>query len=479
MPRQTIGRPRPRFFGVASKNRKVAPTANNAPAITSNGGGETASISIAENGTAVTTVVATNPNARTLVFYLTGVDAPLFKLDSVSGVLTFVNAPDFETPKDQFKKNAYRVIARVSDGIFDDSQIITVNVTNVNEAPVITSTNVIAMNEGLTAVMTCTATDPDASTVFTWSISGGLDAALFSIDAVTGALRFNTAPVYESPSDSNGDNTYLVTVQVSDGALTATMNITIGIGTATVQRTPVGYPQLAALNAAGKVISAWLLDPTAVGGSAKDLTLVGNQVQGWKAAMGSLPCDLAELTIPPIWKPNLFGGFGGVFFDGTKQLAGTANVASWPDASTPCWLISAIKPDVGSTGGTGLSYGGGSGVAPRTRSIGTSGIPLVAQLFYFAGNTFPGVTTVSGSCVVAGQCAPPSSTTNVYLNGVLDGSGVTTAGVTLTLTRATMGVAANLSAQRMFGSLVAAAVLSSSVTAAEIAALSAEFAQHV
>ena len=52
----------------------------------------------------------------------------------------------------------------------------------------------------------------------TFSITGGADAAKFSIQLSTGALNFNTAPDFEAPSDTNGDNVYLVQVTANDGA---------------------------------------------------------------------------------------------------------------------------------------------------------------------------------------------------------------------------------------------------------------------
>ncbi|HZR04109.1 MAG TPA: hypothetical protein VFA81_13165, partial [Burkholderiales bacterium] len=50
-----------------------------------------------------------------------------------------------------------------------------------------------------------------------YSIVGGADAALFSINASTGVLTFNGAPNFEAPADAGADNVYDVTVQVSDG----------------------------------------------------------------------------------------------------------------------------------------------------------------------------------------------------------------------------------------------------------------------
>jgi hypothetical protein len=48
------------------------------------------------------------------------------------------------------------------------------------------------------------ASDPEGAV--TYSIAGGADAALFTIDATTGALAFVTAPNFETPADAGADN---------------------------------------------------------------------------------------------------------------------------------------------------------------------------------------------------------------------------------------------------------------------------------
>jgi hypothetical protein len=56
---------------------------------------------------------------------------------------------------------------------------------------------------------------------FIYEISGGVDSALFTIDAQTGTLNFKSAPDFENPMDSDKDNDYEVEIQViniSDGA---------------------------------------------------------------------------------------------------------------------------------------------------------------------------------------------------------------------------------------------------------------------
>jgi Ca2+-binding RTX toxin-like protein len=93
---------------------------------------------------------------------------------------------------------------------------------DTNAAPVITSdggvdTAAVSVAENATAVTTVTATDQDARQTLDFSIVGGADAGLFTINATTGVLSFATAPDFEAPTDANGDNVYEVTVQVSDG----------------------------------------------------------------------------------------------------------------------------------------------------------------------------------------------------------------------------------------------------------------------
>jgi len=61
-----------------------------------------------------------------------------------------------------------------------------------------------------------TATDVDAADTQTYSVVGGADAGLFTVDANTGSLSFLSAPDFESPTDSGGNNVYEVIVRVTD-----------------------------------------------------------------------------------------------------------------------------------------------------------------------------------------------------------------------------------------------------------------------
>lgn len=99
----------------------------------------------------------------------------------------------------------------------------------------------ISVDEAQVSVTTVTATDANFDTL-TFSISGGADAALFTIDADTGVLEFLVAPSFEDPQDADEDNDYEVTVQVSDGSLTDTQAITVTVEfvSGVAPATPIG-----------------------------------------------------------------------------------------------------------------------------------------------------------------------------------------------------------------------------------------------
>lgn len=112
----------------------IAAPANNAPRITSNGGGATAALALAENSTAVTTVSATDSNAgQTLSYGIAGgADAARFTINAQTGALVFLAAPDFETPADQGGNNVYDVVVAARDSAgASDTQALAVTVTNV------------------------------------------------------------------------------------------------------------------------------------------------------------------------------------------------------------------------------------------------------------------------------------------------------------------------------------------------------------
>ncbi len=98
-----------------------------------------------------------------------------------------------------------------------------------NKAPTITSSPTNSVSENQLFAIDVDATDKNRGDTLTYSISGGADAGLFTIDTATGELIFKASPDFEVPGDANGDNIYAVQVTVSDGSLTDSQDITITV----------------------------------------------------------------------------------------------------------------------------------------------------------------------------------------------------------------------------------------------------------
>ena len=187
---------------------------NQPPVITSGN-----AVNFAENGTdTVYTTVASDPEEGTALTYsLTGTDASLFNINN-SGLVTFKTAPNFESPKDNGGNNIYDIVVNASDGSLTTTKAVAITVTNVNEAPVSSNGDVVNVNfaeNGTGTAYTTLASDPENNPL-TYSLFDGGDSALFNISN-TGLVTFKAPPDFENPKDTDGNNTYLIAVKVSDG----------------------------------------------------------------------------------------------------------------------------------------------------------------------------------------------------------------------------------------------------------------------
>ena len=165
------------------------------------------------DGNSLTITVTAVPSGGTLAM-ADGTAVTTSSTLTITQLTGLVFTPDANLNDDTTAFGAFTY--SVSDGSLSDSSTVTISVTPVNDAPELVGIMEFAVDENTTAVATISATDVDGDTL-TYSVTGGDDQTLFTIDASTGALSFITAPDYENPGDSDQDNIYLVQVTASDG----------------------------------------------------------------------------------------------------------------------------------------------------------------------------------------------------------------------------------------------------------------------
>ena len=208
----------------ASGSGATSPQANRAPVFS----GAPFTRSVPENsgtGTNVgVAVTATDPDGHALTYGLGGTDASSFAIGMVSGQITVAGGVtlDFEGTK-----KSYSVTVTASDGALSGTAAVTINVTDVNEAPAFpsnapTSVSVDENNAAGAAVTTVTATDPDGTTP-TYSLDGTSDA-VFDI-STAGAITVTAA----NALDHEDTASYTLTVTASDGTLSDTHKLTVNV----------------------------------------------------------------------------------------------------------------------------------------------------------------------------------------------------------------------------------------------------------
>ena len=171
-----------------------------------------------ENDVNVATASATDADNDPLTFSIagTGADDALFTVDATTGDVTFLAPPDFETRLDANADNIYDVDIQVDDGNSGPVvQTMHITVTDIDdETPVFTTSENLDRVEGTTTLVAfIVATDKDASSVLSYSLTGnGTDDALFDISTTDGRLDFKTAPSFANPIDANQDNVYDIEV---------------------------------------------------------------------------------------------------------------------------------------------------------------------------------------------------------------------------------------------------------------------------
>ena len=115
-------------------------------------------------------------------------------------------------------------------GTPDDSVDLTLDLIDENEGPVMATAGSLRVSENTTEVVVVSATDPEGDPIL-YSVTGGLDQDLFTVDADSGLVSFNPPPDYEQPGDSNRDNIYHVEITATDesSGLTATQQLAVAV----------------------------------------------------------------------------------------------------------------------------------------------------------------------------------------------------------------------------------------------------------
>ena len=199
---------------------------NEGPTVTSGATG-----TVAENApinTVVYTVQASDPDTtapnKTLSYSLSGADANLFNINATTGEVTLKASANFEA------KASYSINVVATDGgNLSDSKPVTISVTDVNEAPTVTSgaTGTVTENAPVnTVVYTVQASDPDTTApnkTLSYSLSG-TDANFFNINATTGEVTLKSSANFETKPS------YSINVVATDGGnLSDSKPVTISV----------------------------------------------------------------------------------------------------------------------------------------------------------------------------------------------------------------------------------------------------------
>ena len=172
-------------------------------------------------GTTIATVNATDPEGSKVTYTLSGVGSNNFSIDT-DGNIKLVNALDYETAA------SYQLTVVMDDGTNTSTEVITVNVTDINEAPTVTTAltaSSFAENVAIgTTIATSTASDPESSTI-NYSLSG-TGSENFNVDA-NGNITLANSLDYETTAF------YTITLTASDGTNSTLETITINVGDVT------------------------------------------------------------------------------------------------------------------------------------------------------------------------------------------------------------------------------------------------------
>ena len=169
-------------------------------------------------GVDIASVNASDPEGGAVTFTLSGTGSDNFSIDA-SGNITLASGLDYETA------TSYELTVVADDGTYASTEVITISVADVNEAPTLSST--VAFNAFLentatgTTIATSSATDPEAGAI-SYSLSG-TGSENFSVSS-DGTVTLASGLDYETAT------AYAITLTASDGTNSVSETLTINVG---------------------------------------------------------------------------------------------------------------------------------------------------------------------------------------------------------------------------------------------------------
>ncbi|TRX50198.1 T9SS type B sorting domain-containing protein, partial [Fulvivirga sp. M361] len=147
-----------------------------------------------------------------------GADAVDFTINGTTGVVSMV-VRDFESPVDANTDNVYEIeITATDDDNNSDTETWTVTVTDQIEVANFTIDAIANANVNENSVYTSVTPNLSGDMPIgnvTYTISGGADAADFTINGITGVVSMVVRD-FESPVDANTDNVYEIEITATD-----------------------------------------------------------------------------------------------------------------------------------------------------------------------------------------------------------------------------------------------------------------------
>ena len=169
---------------------------------------------------------AVDPEGDEITWSVAGADRQAFDID-IHGTLRFAVPPDYESPTDRGRDNSYDLTVQASDGSNTASLTVAVSVTGIEEAPVLFGPRAVSLSENSSGELgRYRADDPEDATV-TLALAGRDSGSLLLGD--DGVLSIASAPDFEQPGDADRDGVYEVSIEASDGTLTTSRAVRIGV----------------------------------------------------------------------------------------------------------------------------------------------------------------------------------------------------------------------------------------------------------